>query len=131
MGLAAKKKQEKQEDILAKQRIKDKIAADKEERRLKADREKAQRAGQTLLTEPSAAIAPKPSATSKPASSYTETRLRLQTPLGNITRTFPVESTLFEVASVVTEQQPGFEPSSFVQTFPKKSNGSLQSSEAG
>jgi len=43
---AAKKRQEKQADIDAKKRIQAKIAADKEERRLKAEREKAGRAGQ-------------------------------------------------------------------------------------
>ena len=118
---AAKKKREKQEDILAKQRIKDKIAADKEERRLKAEREKAQRAGQPVPTAAPAVIATTPSTTSKPASAYTDTRLRLQTPQGNITKTFAVDTTLFEVASAVKEAQSGFEPSSFIQTFPKKS----------
>jgi len=43
---AEKKRREKQADIDAKKRIQAKIAADKEERRLKAEREKAERAGQ-------------------------------------------------------------------------------------
>lgn len=43
---AEKKRREKQDDIDAKKRIQARIAADKEERRLKAEREKAERAGQ-------------------------------------------------------------------------------------
>ena len=57
--------------------------------------------------------------TSKPASAYTEARLRFQTSSGNITKTFPVETTLFEVASVVS-QDIGGEVQSFTQNFPKK-----------
>lgn len=45
---AEKKRAEKQADIDAKKRIQARIAADKEERRLKAEREKAERAGQAL-----------------------------------------------------------------------------------
>lgn len=117
---AAAKRREKQEEIAAKQRIKDKIAADKEERRLKAEAAKAERLGQPpAVSNPAASTVP-PAATSKPASAYTETRLRLQTPTGTITKSFPVETTLFEVASAVT-QEVGFEVSSFTQNFPKKS----------
>lgn len=42
---AEKKRKEKQDDIDAKKRIQARIAADKEERRIKAEREKAERAG--------------------------------------------------------------------------------------
>ncbi|KAG8528005.1 uncharacterized protein KY384_006921 [Bacidia gigantensis] len=122
MSEAAAKKREKQEDALAKQKIKDQIAADKENRRLKAEREKAERAGQ--------APPPTPAATpvvaqvgSKPASSYKETRMRLQTPGGTITKIFPVETTLFEVAAAVKQEAGGFEASSFTQNFPKKTPG--------
>lgn len=113
------KRKEKAADIEAKRRIQAKIAADKEERRLKNEREKAQRAGQTLP--PVAAAAPEatPPATSKPASAYTETRLRLQTVNGNIMKTFPVDTTLFEVAAVLSEES-GMEVESFTQTFPRK-----------
>jgi len=117
----AKKRKEKQDDIEAKQRIRAKIAADKEERRLKAEREKAQRAGQQVSSQPAEA----PSAaistpvTSKPASAYTETRLRFQTPKGNITKTFSVHMTLFEVAAALN-QDDGIEVQSFTQSFPRK-----------
>jgi len=57
-------------------------------------------------------------ATSKPASAYTETRLALQTPTGRITKSFPVETTLFEVAHALSED--GLEVNSFTQNFPKK-----------
>ena len=113
---AAAKRREKLEDLEAKKRIQAKIAADKEERRIKAEREKAARAGQAVPVEPTPVA--KPSAP-KPAASYTEARLRLQTPSGTIQKTFPVETTLFEVAQAIT-QETGFQPSSFTQNFPKK-----------
>lgn len=118
---AAAKKREKQEEIAAKQRIKAKIEADKEERRLKAAKEKAEREGQAAPPGPTAAPLPTTSGpvASKPASAYTETRLRLQTPSGNIQKAFPVETTLFEVASAIS-QDTGTEVQSFVQNFPKK-----------
>ncbi|KIX02954.1 uncharacterized protein Z518_06504 [Rhinocladiella mackenziei CBS 650.93] len=115
---AEKKKREKQEDIEAKRRIQAKIAADKEERRLKAEREKALRAGMAapVTATPPPAAAP---TVSKPASEYKETRLRLQTSAGNIMKTFPVETTLFEVASAVADET-GRDVESFTQNFPKK-----------
>jgi len=116
----AKKRKEKQDDIDAKQRIKAKIAADKEERRLKAEREKAQRAGQEVSSQPvEAPTAISSPVTSKPASAYTETRLRFQTLKGNITKTFSVHSTLFEVAATLN-QDDGIEVQSFTQNFPRK-----------
>lgn len=121
MKEAAKQKKERQEDIEAKKRIKAKIEADKEERRLKAERERAERAGMAPPAQP--APAPMPTAsgpsTSKPASAYTETRLRFQTPKGNVMKTLPVETTLFEVASALS-QDDGIEVQSFLQNFPKK-----------
>lgn len=117
---AEKKRREKQEDIDAKKRIQAKIAADKEERRLKAEREKAERAGVAPPAAPSAPVVAAPAATtSKPASEYKETRLRLQTEGGNIMKTFPVETTLFEVAAAVGDET-GRDVESFTQNFPRK-----------
>ncbi|KAJ5811082.1 Ubiquitin-associated/translation elongation factor EF1B N-terminal eukaryote [Penicillium robsamsonii] len=118
---AAKKKKEKQDEIDAKKRIKAKIEADKEERRLKAEKQRAERAGVAPPPQPDAAPAPTSSgpATSKPASAYTETRLRFQSSKGNIMKTLPVDTTLFEVAAALREQD-GVEVQSFVQNFPKK-----------
>jgi UBX domain-containing protein 1/4 len=118
---AAKKRQEKLADVEAKKRIQAKIAADKEERRLKNEREKAEREGRATPAEPIATAPttnPGP-ATSKPASAYTETRLRLQTPNGNVMKAFPVETTLFEVAAELSKDS-GMEVESFTQTFPTK-----------
>lgn len=114
---AAAKRREKVEDMEAKKRIQAKIAADKEERRLKAEREKAARAGQAIPVAEPTPVA-KPSAL-KPATAYTEARLRLQTPSGTVQKTFPVETTLFEVAQALS-QETGFQPSSFTQNYPKK-----------
>lgn len=55
----------------------------------------------------------------KPAAAYKEARLRLQTPNGTIQKTFPVETTLFEVAQAVSEES-GAQISSFTQNYPKK-----------
>ena len=117
---AAAKKREKQAEVEAKERIRRKIQADKEERRLKAEKEKAQREGRAPPAAP-AETGPTTSGSvaSKPASAYTETRLRLQTPNGNIQKSFPVETTLFEVAHAVQEES-GLSVESFTQTFPKK-----------
>ncbi|KEF51692.1 uncharacterized protein A1O9_12327 [Exophiala aquamarina CBS 119918] len=117
---AEKKRAEKQADIEAKKRIQAKIAADKEERRLKAEREKAERAGVAPPAVPPATVAAAPAASaSKPASEYKETRLRLQTEGGNIVKTFPVETTLFEVAAAVGDET-GRDVESFTQNFPRK-----------
>lgn len=131
---AEKKRKERQDDIDAKKRIQARIAADKEERRLKAEREKAERAGQAPpplqegkpafkshvlnLTPPASAVAAGP-ATSKAAADYTETRLRLQTSNGNVMQTFPVNTTLFEVAAAVADEI-GQDVESFTQNFPRK-----------
>lgn len=118
---AAAKKREKQEEIAAKQRIKAKIELDKEERRLKAAKDKAEREGRPAPSQPTASTLPPTSGpiASKPASAYTAARLRFQTSSGNIQKTFPVETTLFEVASTIS-QDTGIEVQSFVQNFPKK-----------
>ncbi|KAI4130601.1 MAG: hypothetical protein LQ338_001673 [Usnochroma carphineum] len=118
---AAAKRKEKEDEIAAKARIKAKIAADKEERRLKAEREKAEREGRTAPATATASPAPTTSGPveSKPASAYTEARLRLQTNAGNLQKVFPVTTTLFEVAAAVT-QETGSEVQSFTQNFPKK-----------
>ncbi|KAL3468288.1 hypothetical protein BJX64DRAFT_245469 [Aspergillus heterothallicus] len=114
---AALKKKEKQDEIEAKRRVKARIEADKEERRLRAEREKAERAGlASPITPESAPSAP---AASKPASAYTETRLRFQTGKGNIMKTVPVDTTLFEVVAAL-KQEEGIEVNSFRQNFPRK-----------
>lgn len=116
----AKKRQEKLDDRAHLLRVKAQIEADKEERRRKAERERAERAGVAVPQAPAAAPAPAAGpVASKPASAYTETRLRFQTPKGNIMKTLPVTATLFEVAAAL-KQDDGLEVQSFTQTFPKK-----------
>lgn len=110
---AAAKRQEKVADKQAKERIQAKIAADKEERRLKAEKVKAEREGRAVEEAPVAtASAPK-------ASTATEARLRLQTPNGNLVKTYPAETTLFEIAMAI-ESEAGGPVSSFTSTYPKK-----------
>ncbi|KAL8693680.1 MAG: hypothetical protein Q9218_001537 [Villophora microphyllina] len=118
---AVAKRKEKQDEIEAKVRIKAKIAADKEERRLRAEKEKAEREGRAAptMSQTSATATTLGPVGSKPASAYSEARLRLQTSAGNLQKTFPVTVTLFEVAAAVT-QDTGLEVQSFTQNFPKK-----------
>ncbi|EQL03473.1 hypothetical protein G6O67_006524 [Ophiocordyceps sinensis] len=114
---AAKKRLEKQEDIEAKKRIKAKIEADKADRRRKAEEAKAAREGrapesQLPPAQPAAAAPP------KPKSDRSEARLRLQTGSGNLTKTLPAETTLFELAQLV-QGETGKAVTSFSTTFPK------------
>lgn len=120
---AAKKKQEKQDEIDAKKRIKAKIEADKLARKEKAEREKAEREGRghNVASGSSAtgAEAALPPTQSKPASAYKETRLRLQTPNGTLQTSMAVETTLFELAQWINQQN-GLTVSTFQINFPKK-----------
>ena len=118
---AKAKRQEKLDDAAAKQRIKDKIAADKLARKQKADEEKAMRANPDAYN-PGAATAPAAAAaaSAKVSVNHAEARLRLQTSSGNVMKTFPAETTLFEVAHAITEEN-GVQATSFTQNFPKKS----------
>ena len=112
---AAKKRQEQLEDLDAKKRIKAKIEADRLERKRKQEEAKAAREGRAMEE---VAAAPAPSVP-KPAAAHTEARLRLQTPSGTIQKTFPAETTLFEVSQQL-EGEIGFAPTSFTMTFPRK-----------
>lgn len=103
----------------AKARIKAKIAADKEERRFRAEKDRAEREGRAAALQVSAAPTKSGPVESKPASAYSDSRLRLQTSAGNLQKTFPVTVTLFEVAAAIM-QDTGIEVQSFTQNFPKK-----------
>lgn len=118
---AAKKRQEKIEEMEAKKRIKAKIEADREERRRKAEEAKAAREGRAIpvaasSSSPAAAVAP---AAARPAANHSETRLRLQTSGGNVMKTVPAETTLFEVAQML-EADNDLQVSKFIQNFPRK-----------
>jgi septal ring factor EnvC (AmiA/AmiB activator) len=116
---AEKKRREKLENAAARKAILAKIEEDKAERRRKAEMEKAARSGQAppVAAEPAPAQA-KPSAP-KSTADYKDTRLRLQTPSGTIMKSFPVETTLFEVAHAIAQEN-GTEVTSFTQNFPRK-----------
>jgi maltooligosyltrehalose synthase len=119
---AAAKRQEKLNDIAAKKRIQEKIAADKEARRLKAEAQKAEREGRAPPPDPSlaAAAAATPSSSAGPKKEVTEARLRLQTASGVVMKTFPVDTTLFEVAQALEGENGGVQVESFMMTYPKK-----------
>lgn len=114
------KQKEKQDDIAAKARVRARLAADKAERQRKTEKEKAEREGRAPESETvhQQSTSSSEVSTSKPASAYTDTRLRLQTAAGSINKSFPADTTLFEVASALNEE--GVEVTSFTQNFPKK-----------
>lgn len=137
-----KRKREKLEDAQAKERVRQQIREQQEARKRQAEQEKALREGRAVPSEqPSqasavaaAAAARKPPVTA----SHSETRLQLRLPSGPpLVKTFAVETTLFEVASAVESDRgtcsclnekkfawlthcPGFAPSSFTTTYPRK-----------
>lgn len=113
---AAKKREEKLADIEAKKRIKAKIEADKEERRRKAEMAKAAREGRAPEAAPAPVAAPAPS---RPAATHNEARLRLQLASGNVMKTLPAETTLFEVAQMLQSEN-GATVTKFVMNFPRK-----------
>lgn len=117
---AQKKKQEKADDIAAKKRIREKIEADKAARKAKAEEEKRMRENPDAYNPgaPSAGGAALASAPT-PKANHSEARLRLQTTSGNIMKTFPAETTLFEVAAAI-EQENGTKATSFGINFPRK-----------
>ncbi|KAI0171015.1 DNA-binding protein [Pestalotiopsis sp. NC0098] len=117
---AAKKRQDKIDDIEAKKRIKAKIEADKEERRRKAEQAKALREGKPDPALASASTpAAAPPAAAKPAVSHNEARLRVQTSAGNIMKTLPAETTLFELAQQLQSEN-GVTVNRFSMNFPRK-----------
>lgn len=120
---AAAKRQEKLNDAAAKKRIQEKIAADKEDRRLKAEKLKAEREGRA--PPPEAAPTPLTAAQSSsgPRPAATEARLRLQMASGTVQKVFPAETTLFEVAQAIEGEGglgEGGKVESFTMTYPKK-----------
>lgn len=115
---AAKKRQEKLDDLEAKKRIKAKIEADKEERRRKAEEAKAAREGRAVPVAAAATPPPAPVA-ARPAATHNEARLRLQTSGGNVMKTLPADTTLFEVAQLLQSEN-GLTVTKFVQNFPRK-----------
>lgn len=116
---ATKKRQEKLEDIEERKRIKARIEANKEERRRKAEEAKAIREGKVPETAQQPAPVAAAAAPKKPASERNEARLRLQTAAGNVMKTLPADTTLFEVAQMLQEET-GSEITSFTTNFPKK-----------
>ncbi|KAG5962721.1 hypothetical protein E4U57_006839 [Claviceps arundinis] len=119
---ATRKRQEKQDDLDAKKRIKAKIEADKAERRRKAEEAKAAREGRAPNPEVGASAAPAPapaSAPARPKADHSQAKLRLQMPSGNLIKTLTAETTLFELAQQV-QRETGLTVSTFATTFPRQ-----------
>ncbi|KAF7186741.1 UBX domain-containing protein 1 [Pseudocercospora fuligena] len=116
---AQKKKQEKADDIAAKKRIREKIEADKAARKAKAEEEKRMRENPDAYNPGAPSAGGAAVAAPTPKANHSEARLRLQTTSGNIMKTFPAETTLFEVAAAI-EQENGTKATSFGINFPRK-----------
>ncbi|KAL2158208.1 hypothetical protein VTH06DRAFT_4528 [Thermothelomyces fergusii] len=119
MREAARKRQEKLEDIEAKKRIKARIEADRLERKRREEEAKAMREGRPLPSQTAPPAAPAAPAASSSGSSAATARLRLQTKNGNLVKSYPSETTLFEVAQQI-EAEIGAPVQRFSLTFPKK-----------
>ena len=102
----------------AKKRIKAKIEADKADRKRKAEEAKAAREGRAPEAD-AAPAAPAAPVAQKPKTNHSEARLRLQTDGGNIMKTLPAETTLFELAQML-QSETGNAVTSFTTTFPRK-----------
>ncbi|PWW75309.1 hypothetical protein C7212DRAFT_281028 [Tuber magnatum] len=113
-----KRKREKQEEIAAKERVRQQIKETQEARRRRAEKEKAAREGKTVEEPAGTVLEP---VAPRTTAAHSETRLQLRFPTSQppLIRTFPVETTLFEVAQAVKEER-GFDVSSFTMTFPRK-----------
>jgi hypothetical protein len=119
---AAAKRQEKLDDIAAKKRIKDKIEADKAARKAKQEQDKAMRDNPDAYNPGAPQAAAGPAVTAAPKASHTEARLKLMTASGPVTKTFPADTTLFEIAEAVGNET-GTKPNAFESTFPRKTYG--------
>ncbi|KAK1923979.1 DNA-binding protein [Papiliotrema laurentii] len=116
-----RKKKEKLEDQRAKAAIKAQIEADKRERAEKAAREKALREGRAQEAVP--VVTAKPAAVVK-SSENPETRLQVRLHVGGapITKTFPSDNTLIDVAEWVASENLAYnvDTVTFASTFPRK-----------
>ncbi|KAK9474101.1 uncharacterized protein V1510DRAFT_412426 [Dipodascopsis tothii] len=117
---AEARRREQREEVLAKQRVKAQIEADRRARQERAERERAARAGTAAPA--AAAAAPAAAAAAAPGRKreYTESRLQIRA----VVQTFPLDTTLFEVAHAVQDRT-GVAPTAavFVTTFPTKRYG--------
>lgn len=107
-----KRKQEKIDDAVAKERVRQQIKETQELRKQQAEREKAQREGRVLEERPEPAKPP----VSRISALHTETRLQLRLPSGPpFIKTFPADTTLFEVADAVKAER-GIFPYAYIGT---------------
>nr|KIR88093.1 hypothetical protein I308_01145 [Cryptococcus tetragattii IND107] len=122
---AEQKKREKLEDRKARAAIKAQIEADKRERAEKAAREKALREGKAIPTSssPVPTIVPKAD-TGMKSSENPETRLQIRLATGGapMTKTFPSDNTLIDVAEWVASEKIEYNVDTigFSLTFPRK-----------
>ncbi|KXL48908.1 hypothetical protein M433DRAFT_455503 [Acidomyces richmondensis BFW] len=113
---ATKESEDAKEELQRREQVKEAM----KKKREKAEEEKKRRENPIAYNPTVAAMsAPVPVAAAAAKAAHAEARLRLQTANGNVTKTFPAETTLFEVAHAV-QQENGVEAATFEINFPKK-----------
>ncbi|WVO15251.1 hypothetical protein L204_102907 [Cryptococcus depauperatus] len=121
---AERKKREKIEDQKVRAAIKAQIEADKRERAEKAAREKALRENKDVSSQATSVVIPKPGASAVKSSDSPETRLQIRLSTGGppLTKTFPSNSTLVDVAEWVASENLAYNVDTvkFAMTFPRK-----------
>lgn len=116
------KKREKEEERLAKERIRKQIEMDKLERQRKLQESKQGSSGNLSATTPTSATPAATTATATASSaSYTEARLQIRFQNGSapLTNTFPADSKLEAVYTWIASERPGV-MGKLSQTFPRK-----------
>ncbi|WWC89065.1 uncharacterized protein L201_003983 [Kwoniella dendrophila CBS 6074] len=121
---AEQKRREKLEDQKAKAAIKAQIEADKRERAEKAAREKALREGSSASQTPPAPVSVAKPAAGVSSSDNPQTRLQVRLSAGGqpLTKTFPSDNTLIDVAEWVASENLAYnvDTITFASTFPRK-----------
>ncbi len=112
---AAKKRQEKLEDMEAKTASRPRSPPTRPSGNARPRKRRPPEGRPVPQQAPVAAAAP---SAPKP-SNHSEARLRLQTASGNVIKTYPADTTLFEVAQQL-EAENGTSVTSFSTTFPAK-----------
>ncbi|KAK9456203.1 hypothetical protein V1511DRAFT_496833 [Dipodascopsis uninucleata] len=130
MKEAEDRKKQALADKLAKERVKAQIEADKKARKEKLERERLARAHESGIQPPEqspSGSTPSATTTTRPAvkKEYTESRLQIRVDgIPPIVKTFPVGTTLFEVAHAVQDETSiPATGACFLTTFPTKRYG--------
>lgn len=119
---AQRKRQQAKEDALQRQKIRDRIQADKEARKREREANSAGGVSSSQSTPVSKPVAAPAATRAAPTESKIRFRIQGQPPASGFLKTYPIETTLSQVAESIQAEIPGnnFE---FQTTFPTKTYG--------